>query len=435
MADLLGEFSWRGLLHQCTNETGLRSHLAAGPRKMYVGFDPTADSLTIGNLVGIMNLARAQRAGHVPYALMGGGTGLIGDPSGKSAERTLQTREQVAANVERIRKIFDNLLDFSAGARNPAVMVNNIDWLEKLSYLEALRDIGKHFSVNMMIQKDSVKSRLEGRDHGISYTEFSYMLLQSYDFAYLHRAHGVTLEGGGSDQWGNIVGGVDLVRRWTTTPGSDDGGAEVFGITWPLVTKADGGKFGKTESGAVWLTAERTSPYAYYQFWLNAADADVVKFLRIYTHLTRDEIAALEAAHVQDPGQREAHRALARAATGILHGPTETAQAEAAAKALFSGDIANLPKQVFNEAFASAPSSNHDKVHLAGAGIGLIDLLVQVQLATSKSQAREFLSSGSVSVNGRKVGIEDRVTIGDLLHGSVIALRRGKKGWHLTRWA
>ncbi|MBS0189488.1 MAG: tyrosine--tRNA ligase, partial [Planctomycetes bacterium] len=297
----LEEMRWRGQLHQCTDESGLERHLAGGVRRAYAGFDPTADSLTIGNLVTIMALARFQRAGHKPVAVMGGGTGLIGDPSGKSAERQLNTRETVAANVKSIEKIFGRLLDFGGGAETRAEMVNNIDWLDKISYLDALRDIGKHFSVNMMIQKDSVRERLHNRDQGISYTEFSYMILQSYDYLHLFRAMGVTLQMGGSDQWGNIVGGSDLIRRMGT-----QGTNESWGLTWPLVTKADGGKFGKTESGAVWLSAHRTSPYAYYQFWLNAADADVIRFLKTFTFVAREEIEALEHKVKTEPGAREA---------------------------------------------------------------------------------------------------------------------------------
>jgi tyrosyl-tRNA synthetase len=427
-SDFLAEMRWRGQLHQVTHEEALAKHLASGGRRAYVGFDPTADSLTIGNLVGIMALAKWQRAGHVPVAVMGGGTGQIGDPSGKSAERQLMTRERIAANVERIRKIFDPLLDFSAKASNRAVMVDNVEWLGKLSYLDALRDIGKHFSVNMMIQKDSVRERLHNRDQGISYTEFSYMILQSYDYLHLFREMGVTVQMGGSDQWGNIVGGSDLIRRVVEPPGN-----ESYAITWPLVTKADGGKFGKTESGAIWLTAERTSPYAYYQFWLNAADSDAVKFLKTFTLLPKERIDALEASHAADPSKREAQRELAREATALLHGPTERDAAEAAAAALFSGDVASLPKKVLEEVMAEIPSSTHDKA-LLGAGMPLVDLLTQTTLVKSKREAKEFLASGSVTVNGKKAGAEDKVTVADLLHGEIIALRRGKKSWHVTRW-
>lgn len=480
--DLIQELKWRGLFHQCTDEAALLEHLKSGTRRAYVGYDPTADSLTIGNLVTIMLLVHFQRAGHEPVVVMGGGTGLIGDPSGKSAERQLMTEERVRANVEAQRPIFERVFRNAARvegreAKVPPI-VNNIDWLGKLGYLEALRDVGKHFSVNMMIQKDSVRERLHARDQGISYTEFSYMILQSYDYLVLFRDFAkyglmgpVTLQMGGSDQWGNIVGGGDLCRteiHRRTQPGRDrlselareavraastgpDEGEErrrselrtiearlradqVFGLTAPLVTKSDGTKFGKTESGAIWLTPERTSPYAYYQFWLNAADADIGRYLRIFTLMPREKIEALEAEHAKEPGQRVAQRELARAATGMLHGEDAVAQAEAAAKALFSGEIGGLPESTLNEVFSSAPSSEHDRGLLAGQGVELVEFLTQTTLAKSKREAREFLGSGSVMVNTRKAAPDDRLTAADLLHGKVIALRRGKKSWHITRW-
>ncbi|TVQ29889.1 MAG: tyrosine--tRNA ligase [Phycisphaeraceae bacterium] len=427
--ELLDELSWRGLLHQATDEAGLRKHLAESPRRVYAGFDPTADSLTIGNLVPIMALRHFRRAGHEPVVVMGGGTGLIGDPSGKSAERQLQTAEQVEANVNSQRRIFERLLGFEGvdgGAAGGATIVNNAEWLGKLGYLEVLRDIGKHFSVNVMIQRDSVRDRLHGREQGISYTEFSYAILQSYDFLHLFRERGVTVQLGGSDQWGNIVAGVDLVRRVARE--------EVFGLTAPLVTKADGGKFGKTESGAIWLTAERTSPYAYYQFWLNADDADMPRFLRLFTEMPLEEIEALEAEHAKNAAARPAHRALARHATALLHGEREMERAEAAAAALFTGDVASLDEATLAEVFAGAPSSEHGKAELAGEGVALVDLLPLTSLAKSKREAREFLSGGAVTVNGKKADLETRLTTGDLLHGRVALLRRGKKHWHATRW-
>ncbi|MGE3106924.1 MAG: tyrosine--tRNA ligase [Phycisphaerales bacterium] len=466
--DFLSEMKWRGLVHQCTDEAALAEHLAS-PRRAYVGFDPTADSLTIGNLVGIMALTRFQMAGHAPVAVMGGGTGLIGDPSGKTAERPLRTRDEIAENVRRIQTIFERIWRHTAEIRGvhlkPPAIVNNLDWLGHLSYLDALRDIGKHFSVNMMIQKDSVRERLHNRDQGISYTEFSYMLLQAYDFAHLFETAGVTIQMGGSDQYGNIVCGVDLARRRSGAavrslnmpseliPGLLPVGAPLIvgepaesqchGLTWPLVTKADGTKFGKTESGAIWLTARdgpmddspsRTSPYAYYQFWLNAADAEVIRFMKIYTHMTQAEIATLEASHAADPGKREAHRALARGATWILHGKEEMEQAEAAAKALFSGDVSGLSIAALNEVFASVPASTHSRSALEGDGASLVELLPQTSLAKSKSEARQFLGEGSISINGAKAAADARLTSAHLLHGSIITLRKGKKNWHVTRW-
>lgn len=452
--DLIDELTWRGLLYQCTDEPALRSHLAAATRSIYAGFDPTADSLTIGNLVPIMLLKHVQRAGHQPVVLMGGGTGLIGDPSGKSAERQLMTHDTVAANIASQRPIFDAILG------EGATVVNNADWLAGISYLDALRVIGKHFSVNMMMQKESVKSRLEDRDQGISYTEFSYMILQAFDFAYLNRAMGVTVQTGGSDQFGNMVAGTDLVRRvkfrefvslhggGTFDPSqldkpmpNDPEGAtpaeklapQAFAFTAPLVSKADGGKFGKTESGAIWLTRERTSPYAYYQFWLNTADADVGRFLKTFTLLPRDEIERLEREVQDNPAKREAQRTLAREATALLHGEDEAAQAESAGKALFSGDIKGLPAQLLDEVLGGAPATIASKDSL-GAGLVVLNLLIETGLAKSKREAKQFLESGSVSVNGDKADADRAITANDLLHGKIVALRRGKKNWHVLRF-
>ncbi len=518
--DLINELKWRGLFHQCTDEAALRQHLAdpaKHQRSAYVGYDPTADSLTIGNLVTIMLLVHFWRAGHIPVAIVGGGTGMIGDPSGKSAERQLLTMEQVNKNINGQRPIFERLFTNAAALEGrPAFtprLINNADWLMKLGYIEALRDIGKHFSVNEMIKKDSVRMRLEQRDQGISYTEFSYMILQSYDYLVLFRdfaKHGldrpVTLQMGGSDQWGNIVGGGDLTRKAAPSVAYElrralfvNAGAPsashawqlafaactraktlltehgkrqtsirfelddrlglsqqldqmisvaespecspilaqtVFGLTAPLITKADGGKFGKTESGAIWLTPERTSPYAYHQFWLNSADADMGKFLRIFTLLPKEKIESIESEHAKDPSQRLAQRELADAATALLHGTSAVEQAKLAAKALFSGDIASLPESALREVLAEVPSSTHPRASLdAPGGIPLIDLLVQTSLAKSKSEARQALSENSVSVNGKKVDAKHMLTPADLLHGSLIALRRGKKNWHLTKWS
>jgi tyrosyl-tRNA synthetase len=442
----LDDLAWRGLIHQCTDEPGLRAHLRGGPRRAYAGFDPTADSLTIGNLVPLLMLARLQRAGHAPVVLMGGATGLIGDPSGKSAERSLQTRDRVDANIAGQRRVFERLIDFSAGSRadRAPILVNNADWIGGLSFLDALRDVGKHFSVNQMIQKESVRERLTNRDQGISYTEFSYMILQAYDFAHLHRAMGVTLQMGGSDQWGNITAGLDLIRKLRGSDERDERDAASarnsadprdahYGLTTPLVTKADGTKFGKSESGAVWCTSDRTSPYALYQFWLNAADADVGRFLRTFTFLSREEIESLEARHAQNPGQREAQRALAREVTTLLHGPTETDHAERAAKALFSGDIADLSASMLDEVFAGAPTTTHART-LLDPGMPVLDLLVAAGVCASKGQAKELLAGGSITINGRKVAQGDMLSAADLLHGSVAAIRRGKKNWHVTRW-
>ena len=434
----LQDMLWRGQINQGTDLAAMDKWLCEGDaasKKAYVGFDPTADSLTIGNLVGIMTLARWQQAGHTPVALMGGATGLIGDPSGKSAERTLNSEETVRKNVERIATIFAGGELFAGSAKvNALRMVNNIDWLGKMGFLEALREIGKHFSVNMMIQKDSVKARLESREQGISYTEFSYMLLQAYDFFWLHKHEGVATQMGGSDQFGNIVVGKDLIDKKSAASGIAAGAAH--GLTWPLVTKSDGTKFGKTESGAIWLKADRTSPYAYYQFWLNAADADVVRFLKTFTFLTREQIDALAASQQSNPGAREAQRALAREATRILHGKAAMENAEAAGKALFSGDIGGLDLATLRDVFASVPNKVMSKASLEGEGVAVLDILTDadLKLAASKREARDFLGANAVTVNGKPVTLESRLKISDLLHGCFIAIRRGKKQWAATEW-
>ncbi len=419
---LLADLKRRDLLHQCTHPEELASHLTAS-RKIYAGFDPTKNSLTIGNLVSILLLRRCQLFGHKPVVLMGGGTGLIGDPSGKDAERQLMTREVVAEHIAGQRGIFERLLDFDG--ENAATIVNNADWIEKLTYVDVLRDVGKHFSVNMMIQKDSVKSRLEGREHGISYTEFSYMILQAYDFSHLSAEMGVTVQLGGSDQWGNIVAGVDLTRRRS--------GGEVYGLTSPLVTKKDGGKFGKTESGAIWLTSDRTSPYAFYQFWINTTDDDVSNFLKVFSLRPIEEIEALIEEHQKNPGARAAQKALAEELTELLHGKEALAEAIAASNALFSGKVAELSLSMLEEAFAAAPSSSVVRSRLANEGIDLVDLMVETGVAKSKREARQFVSSGAVSVNGDKVGEGFALTEATLLHGRVALLRRGKKTWHMCR--
>jgi len=510
ITDFIDELRWRGLFNQCTDEDALREHLRTPGRKAYAGFDPTADSYTIGNLVPIMLLVHFQRAGHTPVALMGGGTGLIGDPSGKSAERQLRTEEEVQANVDSQRKIFASVFSAQNGLEMPEI-VNNLDWLKGLSYIEALRDVGKHFSVNMMMQKDSVRDRLQNREQGISYTEFSYMILQSYDFLRLYEDAGVTMQMGGSDQWGNIVGGTDLIRRVCASvqarkseiialleggyPLTDEererlneeggnlhsrymaaGGYQTvdvphiiakvrkqnnsdytgptessplamsenfaiartewdsFGLTAPLVTKADGGKFGKTESGAVWLSPHRTSPYALYQWCINTADADVVRFLKLFTLLTKDEIEAIEAQHNEAPGKRSAQTRFAEEFVRFLHGADALAGAQAASKALFSGDVKGLDEATLKEVFAETPSSEHPKSGLGGDGLAVLDALLETGLAKSKREAREFLGGGSVSVNGEKCDADRVLTTGDLLAGGVILLRRGKKAWHVARF-
>ncbi len=449
--DLLEELRWRGLLHQCTDESGFAEHLKEGPKRVYCGFDPTADSLTIGNLVPIMTLVHVARAGHEPVVVMGGGTGLIGDPSGKSAERQLTSKQGIEANVRAQRPIFGSVFA-GAGLAEPPIL-NNLEWLGKVSFLDALRDVGKHFSVNQMIQRDSVRDRLHGREQGISFTEFSYMILQALDFAHLRLTKRVTVQCGGSDQWGNIVAGLDLIRRllvelpltrqrpaWL----HGDAGEEVlreglekraasFGFTVPLVTKADGGKFGKSEAGAVWLTANRTSPYDYHQFWLNTADADVGRFLKTFTLLDRGAIDGLLRRHEAEPGSRMAQKALAEHATTLRHGGGETRSAIDAAAALFSGELSSLNADALEAAIADAPSINHPRAMLA-EGVPLLDLLIAAGLASSKREAREFLTAGAVRVNGQPHDGTAPITTAHLLHDRLTVLGRGKKKRAVVRW-
>lgn len=429
----LAELRWRGLLYQTTAGDELEQYLSTPGRVGYCGFDPTANSLTIGNFIAIKLLIHWQRAGHKPLVLMGGGTGLIGDPSGKDAERQLLTRDRVEENVAGQRPIFERMLDFDPKNPNAAIIVNNADWLTKLGYIEVLRDIGKHFSVNAMIQKDSVRERLHNREQGISYTEFSYMLLQAYDFYHLRRERNCTVQIAGSDQYGNIVAGIDLIRRRLST---DEGGTtQAFGITNPLITDHEGKKIGKTEKGAIWLTANRTSPYAFYQFWINVDDADVVSFLKWYTFLTEAEVADLTEKHRAAPHQREAQRVLARHITALVHGESELAKVEAASQALFTDKIRQLDESLLVEVMRDVPHSENDRSLLQGQGYPLIDLLVQhTSLATSKREAREFLSSGAIAVNGEKVGVDRRITTDDLLYGHTLVLKRGKKLQYVIRW-
>ncbi len=451
MTDFLDDLRRRGLLHQSTGEDALERHLATPGRIAYCGFDPTADSLTIGNLVPILLLRRWQLAGHVPVALGGGATGLVGDPSGKDAERQLRTREEVEANVAAQRPIFERLLDCSAGISNPARLVNNLDWWGGMGFIEVLRDVGKHFSVNEMIRRDSVRTRLEGREHGISFTEFSYMILQAYDFLHLHRTMGCTVQMAGSDQYGNMVSGIDLIRRAAArgrTGGGDDpdaGGGdaagapttevEAFAITAPLITRADGQKIGKTADGAIWLTADRTSPYRFHQYWMNVPDEDVGAMLRTFTFLEPEAIDAVVARHAEAPQRREAQRTLAAEVTDLVHGPSERERAEQAAEALFTGAVAGLDPAQLAMVAAEVPSGEVARDRLgADGGLPLVQLLPETSLAGSKREAREFLGSGAISVNGEKVAADAAITSEQLLPGGLVLLRRGRKAWHAVRF-
>jgi tyrosyl-tRNA synthetase len=418
--NILDELTWRGLIADCTDREELNRKIAS-PLALYCGFDPTADSLHVGHLVPLIALRRFQNAGHHPIAVAGGATGSIGDPSGKSAERQLLTKEQIKANVESVRPQLARLLDFEAKT-NPAKLVDNADWTAGLSYLDFLRDIGKHFSVNQMIAKESVRTRMEDREVGISYTEFSYMLLQAFDFYVLCRDHGCELQIGGSDQWGNITAGIDLIRKKLSKQG--------YGLTLPLITKADGTKFGKTEGGAVWLDPKKTSVYRFYQFWINTADADVIRYLKFFTFLPQDEIASLEQKHQANPGAREAHKALAKAATDLIHGESATAEALRASEILFGGNLEGVTESTFNEIVGEVPTRDLEKAKLEGAGFPLVELLVTSGLSASKGQARKDVEGGGVNVNNvRETNFQRAITTTDLLFSKHILLRKGKKNY------
>ncbi len=422
--NLIEDLRWRGLLADCTDLDALSKRIAEGPVTLYCGFDPTADSLHVGHLMGQLTLRRFQLAGHHPIALAGGATGMVGDPSGKSAERNLLTREQLSHNVDRITGQLSRILDFGAQP-NPARLVDNADWTAPLSFLDFLRDIGKHFSVSAMLAKDSVKSRL-GSDSGISFTEFSYQLLQAHDFYHLRNAHGCELQIGGSDQWGNITAGTDLIRKKLGVP--------AWGWTFPLITKADGTKFGKTEGGAVWLDPEKTSPYRFYQFFIHTEDAKISEYLRKFTFLSRPEIEDLEAKHAANPGAREAHRALAREVTRLVHGEARLAGAIKASEVLFGGALDGLSAEDFQDVIAEAPSKDIERIKLAAPGITLIDLLVHTALAPSKGQARKDIEGGGIYVNNVKVAdITRAVTEADVIFGSNVLLRKGKRTYAVVK--
>ncbi len=422
MSALVEELRWRGLLQDLTE--GAAEHLAEAPRRAYIGFDPTASSLHVGNLLVIMDLVHLQRHGHTPIALVGGGTGLIGDPSGKDAERQLLTKELAAENAEAIRGQLAHFLDFEV-ASNAAVMRNNLDWLSALPFVDFLRDIGKHFSVNQLIAKESMKRRLEDPDVGLSYTEFSYILMQSFDFLELYRRDGCTVQFGGSDQWGNITSGTDLIRRVE--------GGKAFGVVSPLVTDSSGRKAGKTESGAVWLDPTLTSPYAFYQFWLNTDDADAVKYLKCFSLLSRDEIAELEVATISEPYKRAAQKALGADVTRRVHSETGLAKALQATDALFGGDLSGLSSDDIAHVFADVPSSQLSKDELAGEGKTMVDLLDESGVAASKGDARRSIEGGGIYLNNRRVeGVDQRATIDDAIDGRFLVLRKGKKSYHLV---
>ncbi|MHB8682454.1 MAG: tyrosine--tRNA ligase [Acidimicrobiales bacterium] len=422
MPGLVEDLEFRGLWHQDTG-SGLRERLAAEPLTAYIGFDPTSDSLHVGSLLQICLLRRLQDAGHRPIALAGGGTGLIGDPGGKSEERQLLDDDRLRANLAGISAQLERFVDLKGGR---ALLVDNGKWLRSLSLVEFLRDTGKHFTVNEMTAKESVRARLERPDQGISYTEFSYMLLQAYDFLHLYDEYGCCLQMGGSDQYGNITMGVELIRKRR--------GGEAWGLTSPLVLKADGTKFGKTEAGTVWLDPARTSAYAFWQFFVRTEDAVVGSYLRYFTFLSHEEIVALDEATAERPEQREAQRALARQVTTLVHGEQESERAEQAAAALFSEDIAGLDERTLLEVCAEAPTTTMPRSALE-AGLPVVDALATSGLSKSKSQARSAVEQGGAYVNNRRVdGLDAVVTTGDLLFGRYVVLRRGRRDYHLLQF-
>jgi len=424
---LLDELRWRGLLHQITDEEGLANCLKAGMQTVYIGFDPTAPSLHVGSMMQLMMLRRFQRAGHRPIALVGGATGMIGDPSGKSEERNLLSAEQLQMNVDGVAAQMRRFLDFDGEegfqGENGALLLNNFDWMKGYSYLEFLRDVGKNFPVGTMMGKESVRSRLNS-DAGLSYTEFSYMLLQAYDFVYLAKEHGCKIQAGGSDQWGNITAGIDLGRRMI--------GQQLFGMTAPLLTTSDGRKMGKTESGAVWLDAERTSPYAFYQYWINVADDDVMRCIAYLTEIDKAEYDELAEQTQSNPGGRAAQKRLAQWMTELVHGPEGIESAKRATQILFGGELGDTPDSQLREIFADVPSNEVTAEQLDGDGLWIVEALQIAGLCSSGGEARRSVKEGGVYLNNVRVDDEQRrVGPSDFGDRSVVVLRRGKRKYAL----
>jgi tyrosyl-tRNA synthetase len=432
---IIDELKWRGLVADCTDAAELEKKVGQAsslsnetgkmpvpqPITLYCGFDPTADSLHVGNLVPLLALRRFQLLGHHPIAVAGGATGSIGDPSGKTAERQLLTKEILDHNIASVKLQLAKLLDFET-KQNPARLVDNASWTAGISFLDFLRDIGKHFSVNQMVAKESVRARMEDREVGISYTEFSYMLLQAFDFMVLCRDAGCELQIGGSDQWGNITAGIELTRKKL--------GKHVFGLTLPLITNTDGSKFGKTAAGAIWLDPKRTSVYKFYQFWINTDDRDVIRYLKYFTFLAQAEIESLEKQHAENPGGRVAHKALAKAATDLIHGAGATAEAVRASEILFGGELTGVSETTFGDIVGEVPTKEIEKAKLDGAGVPLVELLVHAGLCPSKGQARKDIEGGGVNINNvREASATRAVTAADLLFGKHVLLRKGKKNY------
>ncbi|PCF43102.1 tyrosine--tRNA ligase [Staphylococcus delphini] len=415
---LLEELSWRGLIYQQTDEEGIEALLNKEEVKIYCGADPTADSLHIGHLLPYLTLRRFQEAGHRPIVLVGGGTGMIGDPSGKSEERVLQTEAQIDKNVRGIQKQMEQLFDFNV--ENGPILVNNYDWLSQISLIEFLRDYGKHVGVNYMLGKDSIQSRLE---NGISYTEFTYTILQAIDFGHLNRVHDCKLQIGGSDQWGNITSGIELMRRMY-------GVTDAYGFTIPLVTKADGKKFGKSESGAIWLDPEKTSPYEFYQFWINTTDDDVIKFLKYFTFLSKADIEALEKSVAEEPHLRKAQTTLAEEVTRFIHGEDALAEAQRISQALFKGDLKSLSAEEIKAGFKDVP-----QVTLSNETTNLVDALVETKISSSKRQAREDITNGAIYINGeRQQDLEYTLSSDDRYDDTFTIIRRGKKKYFMVNY-
>lgn len=415
---LIEDLKWRGLIYQQTDEQGIEDLLNKEQVTLYCGADPTADSLHIGHLLPFLTLRRFQEHGHRPIVLIGGGTGMIGDPSGKSEERVLQTEEQVDKNIEGISKQMHNIFEF--GTDHGAVLVNNRDWLGQISLISFLRDYGKHVGINYMLGKDSIQSRLE---HGISYTEFTYTILQAIDFGHLNRELNCKIQVGGSDQWGNITSGIELMRRMY-------GQTDAYGLTIPLVTKSDGKKFGKSESGAVWLDAEKTSPYEFYQFWINQSDEDVIKFLKYFTFLGKEEIDRLEQSKNEAPHLREAQKTLAEEVTKFIHGEEALNDAIRISQALFSGDLKSLSAKELKDGFKDVP-----QVTLSNGTTNIIDVLIETGVSPSKRQAREDVNNGAIYINGeRQQDVNYELTSDDKIDSEFTIIRRGKKKYFMVNY-
>jgi tyrosyl-tRNA synthetase len=426
-SSILEDLQWRGLIADMANRDELERLLAPGavPVTLYVGFDPTAESLQLGNLIGLIVLRRFQQMGHHPIVLAGGATGMIGDPGGKSAERNLLSREAIEANIAGVQAQLTSLLDFETKT-NPARLVNNADWMQPMGVLDFLREVGKHFTINAMIAKDSVRSRMES-DSGISYTEFSYSLLQAFDFLHLYQNFGCQLQGGGADQWGNMVAGTDLIRRKL--------GATACALTWPLLLKPDGTKFGKTESGTIWLSPKKTSVYRFYQFFIQVEDAQVIDLLKVFTFLPREDIEALTAQHQATPERRDAHKKLALELTRLVHGETATADAVRASEILFGGSLEGITEAQFDEVIAEVPNSTQSRALLGQPGGALIEMLIAAGLSPSKGQARKDIEAGGINVNNVRA-TDIKLVLGQehLLFGKFILLRKGKRNYALMRF-